>query len=82
MKHGGEGYARAMVGLWQGDIDSDKKKALADPARNIVGYSQAELNKRAAMFRHFHDDWIAKTPDGRKKYDALMAIVKKLRGSG
>ncbi len=82
MKHGGEGYARAMVGLWQADIDSDKRKAIADPNRNIIGYTPAELNKRAAMYQRFHDDWIAKTPDGQKKYDALMGILKKLRGSG
>ncbi len=82
MKHGGEGYARAMVALWQADIDADKRKAIADPKRNIVGYSPAELNKRAAMFQRFHDDWIAKTPDGQKKYDALLGILRKLWGSG
>ncbi len=82
MKHGGEGYARAMVGLWQADIDSDKQKAVADPKRNIIDYTPVELTKRAAMFQRFHDDWIAKTPDGRNKYDALMGILKTLRASG
>ena len=79
MKHGGEGFARSMVRLWQADIDRDVAKAKADPKRNIISYSAAQLKHRAARFKPMHTAWIKKTPRGQEKFDALMGILKRMR---
>ncbi len=80
-KHGGEGYARFMTRRWQVDIEADMRKAKADPKRTVIGYSDAELEKRAAIFQPLHESWIKKAPGGAEKYNALMRILKQMRGS-
>lgn len=49
--------------------------------RNVVTLSDAEQKKLSEQFKPFHDQWIAKTPDGEKKYKAIQEILASIRGS-
>ena len=57
-----------------------RKKAIADPKRNLIILSEAEKEKSfARIFKPFHDEWIKTHQDGQKKYDALMKILADIR---
>jgi TRAP-type C4-dicarboxylate transport system substrate-binding protein len=66
--------------VYDQDNDRLRKKASADPKRKIITILGAEMGKRFnQIFKPFHEDWIKSTPDGQKKYDALMNILADIR---
>jgi TRAP-type transport system periplasmic protein len=71
-KIGGGAFGREAVEL--------RKEAIEDPKRTLITLTEAEETQRyQELFRSFHDDWIAKNPNGRQKYDALMHIIADIR---
>ena len=45
-------------------------------SRHVIRPSRAQLDSIFnAKFRQFHQDWAAKVKDGKKKYDAMQAIL-------
>lgn len=54
-------------------------KAVKDPKRTVIRFTGAELKAQEKTFEPLHDAWIAKTPDGAKKYKALKEILSAMR---
>jgi TRAP-type C4-dicarboxylate transport system substrate-binding protein len=80
-KNSGLVLSRRIGGdLFDAEIKALRQGAVDDPKRNIVTVSEADGEKRfATLFKPFHDEWIKNTPDGQKKYDALMKILAEVR---
>jgi hypothetical protein len=70
------------MGLYfDGDGTKFRKEANADPKRVVVTPQGTELDRLAAKFRPFHDEWIKEQPGREAKYKALTEILASLRGS-
>ena len=80
-KNSGLVMSRRMGGeVFDEEIEFLRQQAVDDPKRNIVTVSEEEQEKRfVEIFKPFHDEWIKNTPDGQKKYDALMKILADIR---
>ena len=59
-----------------------RKKAREDSNRVVFTLSDEEFEAQAAKFQHFHDEWVAKTKDGAKKYQALKRFIAEYRKGG
>ena len=56
-----------------------RKKAGEDPNRVVFTLKDEQSAALAKKFQHFHDEWIAKTKDGAKKYKALQGFIAEYR---
>lgn len=61
--------------------ENDGNKMRTNPAsRSVIRPSSAQFDSIfKAHFKRFHQDWIAKTKDGQKKYDAMKVILADIR---
>jgi TRAP-type C4-dicarboxylate transport system substrate-binding protein len=76
-KHEGLGFSLALGRYYESDGDRLRTKT---GNRTVVRPSQAAQAKLLETFKPFHDQWIAKTADGVKKYKAIQEILAKHRG--
>ena len=77
-KLGGIHLSRAMGEYYEKDAVDMRKNP---EGREILSFSQAELDKIFQRFKGFHDEWIKSNKDGEKKYKALQEILAEIRKS-
>ena len=80
-KNGGFGATKFLGDLQGRTGDRIRTQAAKDTKRNVITPSEQQRKQIFARFKKLHEDWIANTKDGKKKYDALQAILVDLRKS-
>ncbi len=76
-RNGGLKLSRAFGQFYEND---GTKMRTQPGSRNVIVPTKAQSDHLYnAYFKQFHTDWIAKTKDGQKKYDAMQAILADLR---
>lgn len=76
-KHGGELMARSAGEYYDKIGAGYYKKFIKESKRKIIRPASYAAARKAVQ--PIYDGWIKKTPDGRKKFDALMQILTDLR---
>lgn len=80
-KNSGFGASKTLGDLQGRTGDRIRAQAAKDTKRNVITPSEQQRKQIFARFKKLHEDWIANTKDGKKKYDALQAILVDLRKS-
>lgn len=80
-KNSGLKTSRFLGGVNRKVGDGIRAKAAKDDKRNLITPSAKQQKQIQARFQKLHDDWIANTPDGKKKYDTLQSILADIRKS-
>lgn len=81
-KNSGLVMSRRMGRFFARNNEELRRKAMADPQRNVISHTAAEREERfRAVFKPFHDRWIETHEDGERKYKALQKILAELRKS-
>ena len=62
----------------EGDRE-EMQKLKADAKRSFAAETPADEQKSRAMMKPIYEEWIRATPEGRKKFDALQAILTDIR---
>ena len=78
-KHGGETFARMAGKVYDNGDQLAVEKLKAEPKRTVKIESAADEEKSRAMMKPIFDQWIASTPDGRKKFDTAIKILADIR---
>ena len=78
-KYGGEHMARTAGAAFDRLGEERLNEHLKDTDRKFIIPNDAELEKARASVQGIYDEWVAETPDGQKKLDALQAILADIR---
>ncbi|OGA12719.1 MAG: hypothetical protein A3H32_15880 [Betaproteobacteria bacterium RIFCSPLOWO2_02_FULL_63_19] len=78
-KNSGLSLSRRLGRLNQEEGDQLRRRAREDPNRVVFTLTDEQIAVQAKKFHPFHDEWIAKTKDGAKKYQALRRFIAEYR---
>jgi len=79
VKHGGEALARHAGKAYDNGDREQQMKLREDGKRRFVTETPAEESRSRAAIKAIYDQWIAQTADGKKKFDAVQAILADIR---
>ena len=78
-KFGGEYMARMAGKAYDEGDQVEMQKLKVDANRTFAAETPADEQKARAMMKPIYEEWIRATPEGRKKFDALQAILADIR---
>lgn len=80
-KNSGLEESLRMAKLYDGQGQQLRDEAEADPNRNVLTLTPAELKAKEKLFEPFYRDWIERVQNGQKKWDAIQKLLAEYRKS-